>query len=1445
MIATKALRLGLFAALLAAAACSTDTRTVIVAVSPSSVTVETNGVEQFTASVVGTSINDVIWSLTEGTSAGTLSATGLYKAPATVPASGGTFHVVATSQVDPTKSATATVKVIAPSPVSSINVTPSAAALKTNSTYQFTALINGNTSTAVIWTVAAGGVGGTISSTGLYTAPSTTGRDAVIATATADTTRSATAAVTVTLSPAPVLNYASNKLTCTVGMPCSLGAPSNSGGPYLSLAVSPALPAGLVLDPATGAISGTPTVVAAAAGYAVIATNAGGSGTTVLTITVKAIAPSALSYGSNFIICTVNAACPAVTPTNAGGAATGFTISPALPAGLSIDPSTGAISGTPTVITPSSAYAVTATNSGGTTSAVVNVSVIDNPPATVKYSSSSLTCTIGVACGLAAPTTTGGAVTSYSVSPTLPDGLTLDPATGAISGTPNTITAGALYVVLASNSGGSVIVDLEIAVNDLPPTGLTYTNNTIACTKGTPCALPAPTHGGGTVISYSVSPALPAGLTIDVNSGALTGTPTVVSAKAPYVVTATNSGGQSTATINVTVNDSAPTALVYNPSTASCTETVFCSFGPPTNSGGKVTTYSVTPALPAGLNLSPSTGLITGTALTVSPSTNYVVKAANSGGSTTTTINLTVLEAAPRSLTYSPSALVCSQNVPCSLGAPHHDGGQVDSYGISPALPAGLSINAATGAITGTPTVQSDQTTYTVTATNSIGSTTAQVTVTVNEPPPSPPADLAYSPSVLTCSVNIACSLAAPSSDGGAVTSYTIAPALPAGLAINSSTGAISGTPTAASAATSYTVTAANAGGSTNATVNITVDAAVAWTALGPLGGFATQIDVSADSNTLFAVMKDNTVYRSTDAGAHWVFASSGLEHQGVNAVAIDPTTAGALYASTQNGGFATSTNNGASWTRVGPSGVSGFSVTADPFTAGIFYGGVSNGEISIEKSVDRGTTITRADSGIGGAQYTAVVADPTTHNLLYAMAPNRVYVSTDGAGTWTESDSGISSEGVSLQSISIDPVSPSHLYVAAVSGSGSVVYYSSDAGLTWTAGTAGLGNAGSAEFVMVDPSLHSRIYLTTSTGTYVSADSGVDWASFPVTPSTAVVVAVAPNGTLYATDANGIYSTSNGGSSWAAVNAGLTATEMDSVAVAPSGTLYATGATGTYKSANGGSTWTVIDGASGAQIAIDPATPSDLIVLVQQSGAVRLSQDGGATWTDGSITGLNSLAFAPSGTTVFAGSASGVRVSHDDGRTWTDSSNGITVVQIARHPAIVAQQHPSISSVAFLSTDSAKMVAVSANAVFYSSDSGAHWAQSAIAPVMGDAFRFAASAGQSGLIDVAGDAEMYVSGDGGQTFSGLEPLNQNGFGPTGALAVNPSSGEIYVETNGALYSLSPDASRSTSLGSGLTSQDVRQILSTGPLLYVATFGGGVLVSGSGGVNPIVLGRSR
>ena len=58
----------------------------------------------------------------------------------------------------------------------------------------------------------------------------------------------------------------------------------------------------------------------------------------------------------------------------------------------------------------------------------------------------------------------------------------------------------------------------------------------------------------------------------------------------------------------------------------------------------------------------------------------------------------------------------------------------------------------------------------------------------------------------------------------GTVTTYSVNPALPGGLSINSSTGVISGTPTAVTAKTSYTVTASNTGGSTTAVVSIVVN---------------------------------------------------------------------------------------------------------------------------------------------------------------------------------------------------------------------------------------------------------------------------------------------------------------------------------------------------------------------------------------------------------------------------------------------------------------------------------------------------------------------------------------------------------------------------------------------------------------------------------------------
>ncbi|MCY3002797.1 MAG: putative Ig domain-containing protein, partial [Planctomycetota bacterium] len=50
------------------------------------------------------------------------------------------------------------------------------------------------------------------------------------------------------------------------------------------------------------------------------------------------------------------------------------------------------------------------------------------------------------------PTYSGGAPTSWSISPALPSGLTLDPATGVISGTPDALSAPTIYTVTGTNS---------------------------------------------------------------------------------------------------------------------------------------------------------------------------------------------------------------------------------------------------------------------------------------------------------------------------------------------------------------------------------------------------------------------------------------------------------------------------------------------------------------------------------------------------------------------------------------------------------------------------------------------------------------------------------------------------------------------------------------------------------------------------------------------------------------------------------------------------------------------------------------------------------------------------------------------------------------------------------------------------------------------------------
>jgi len=171
----------------------TPTPTVVVTISPRTATLVTGGTRTFTATVTGSTNTAVTWSVQEASGCGSVTQGGVYTAPA-APA---TCHVLATSVADGTKSDVATVTVTAPAPVT-VAVNPPSGSPHSCQSLTFTATVTGSSNTAVTWSVQEGSAGGTITSGGVYTAPSTAGTYHVVATSQADSTKSAVATVTVT-----------------------------------------------------------------------------------------------------------------------------------------------------------------------------------------------------------------------------------------------------------------------------------------------------------------------------------------------------------------------------------------------------------------------------------------------------------------------------------------------------------------------------------------------------------------------------------------------------------------------------------------------------------------------------------------------------------------------------------------------------------------------------------------------------------------------------------------------------------------------------------------------------------------------------------------------------------------------------------------------------------------------------------------------------------------------------------------------------------------------------------------------------------------------------------------------------------------------------------------------------------------------------------------------
>jgi hypothetical protein len=207
----RGLFLALFLLVIAGTYVAASAATTTITISPTTVSVNTGGTIQFKATVVTTSTNKAV---TWGASTGVINATGLY----TAPSKAGTAKITVYSHADPSKIATATVTITVPSAVNSVSVSPSSTTVATGGKQQFTASVSGTTTNkSVTWKAARG----TISTSGAYTAPGSTGSDTVTATSVANTSKSASAAITVgaatvtsvTVSPASTSTTTGSTLT--------------------------------------------------------------------------------------------------------------------------------------------------------------------------------------------------------------------------------------------------------------------------------------------------------------------------------------------------------------------------------------------------------------------------------------------------------------------------------------------------------------------------------------------------------------------------------------------------------------------------------------------------------------------------------------------------------------------------------------------------------------------------------------------------------------------------------------------------------------------------------------------------------------------------------------------------------------------------------------------------------------------------------------------------------------------------------------------------------------------------------------------------------------------------------------------------------------------------------------------------------------------------------
>ncbi len=179
-------------------------------------------------------------------------------------------------------------------------------------------------------------------------------------------------------------------------------------------------------------------------------------------------------------------------------------------------------------------------------------------------------------------------------------------------------------------------------------------------------------------------------------------------------------------------------------------------------------------------------------------------------------------------------------------------------------------------------------------------------------------------------------------------------------------------------------------------------------------------------------------MFKTTNGGANWAAANTGLANLGVLSLAIDPATPSTVYAGTGGGVFKT-TNGGASWAAANTGlttnpivfSLEVNSLAIDPATPSTVYAGTVGG---VFKTTNGGANWAAANTGLPNPFVNSLTIDPATPSTVYASTgPFGVFKTTNGGANWAAANTGLTN--LNVGPLVIDPVVPAVVYVGTSGG--------------------------------------------------------------------------------------------------------------------------------------------------------------------------------------------------------------------------------------------------------------------------------------------------------------------------------------------------------------------------------------------------------------------------